>query len=301
MTKATTDTSRRMKPSASGGNGWRLEKIGVSEFDLSDPYHLALTLSWPQFIAGLAIIYLAINFLFALLYFFAPGSVVNLPPGSLVDAFFFSVETLATVGYGNMAPVTLYSHIVSTIEIFISLIFTATMTGLVFVRFSKPKAKLLFSACAIVMRGDGKPKLMIRIGNGRMNSLNDANVRLTTLVDVIGADGRRFRRMEDLKLQRDDLPFFPLTWTIIHEITEESPLASLRTISQEQLEETSIRLMLNMTARDPSLGAQVYASRAYTHHDIKLDMRYIDAVTSLGHDHSVADMRKISDIEPEAS
>ena len=171
------------------------------------------------------------------------------------------------------------------------------MTGLVFVRFSKAKAKLIFAIHPVVMRSGGHTRLVIRIGNGRMNSLNDASVRLTTLVDVITPDGRRFRRMEDLKLQRDNLPFFPLTWSILHDVIEESPLQALRTMTEEELNASNIRFMLNVTARDPSLGAQVYASHAYGHNDIKLDMRYADAITSIGENHSVADMRKISDIE----
>jgi inward rectifier potassium channel len=293
-------SSQRVHQIATGSGGLRLEKIGVPKFDLGDPYHLALALTWPQFFIGLIVVYLSINFLFALLYFAAPGTVVNLPPGSLVDAFFFSIETLATVGYGNMAPVTLYSHIVSAIEIFVGMVLTATMTGLVFVRFSKPKAKLLFASHAVVARSKGHTRLMVRIGNGRMHALQEASVRLTTLVDITTADGQRLRRLEDLKLQRNDLPFFPLTWTITHEITPDSPLALLQTLTPAELRDTAIRLMLSVTARDPDLGAQVYASHAYGHDDIKLDMHYADAITGNGDDHSVADMRKISDMEPDS-
>jgi inward rectifier potassium channel len=294
------NSAQRMQQVATGTDALRMEKIGVPKFDLGDPYHLALALTWPQFFVGLILVYLAINFFFALLYYAAPGTVVNLPPGSLVDAFFFSIETLATVGYGNMAPVTLYSHIVSAIEIFVGMVLTATMTGLVFVRFSKPKAKLLFASHAVVARSKGNARLMIRIGNGRLNALQDTNVRLTTLVDSVTADGQRYRRMEDLKLQRSDQPFFPLTWTITHDITPDSPLALLQTLTEAELRDTTLRLMLSVTARDPALGAQVYAAHAYGHDDIKLDMRYADAVTSSGDNHSVADMRKISDVEPDS-
>jgi inward rectifier potassium channel len=292
------DTARPLKATASGSSVLRLEKLGVSRFDLSDPYHLALALTWPQFFAGLVLVYLAINFFFALLYFLAPGSVVNLPPGSLVDALFFSIETLATVGYGNMAPVTLYSHIISAVEIFVGMLLTATMTGLVFVRFSKPKSKLLFASSAVVTRAHGEAQLMVRIGNGRMNALNDATVRLTTLVSITSPDGQRFRRMADLDLVRSELPYFPLTWTVTHNISESSPLAALRTADAQALAGSGLRLMVSVAARDPELGAQVYATHAYGHGDIALDMRYTDAISGNGDDYSVADMRKISDIEP---
>jgi inward rectifier potassium channel len=287
---------KAMAPTATGTSALRLEKIGVREFDLNDPYHLALAITWPQFFAGLLALYLTINFLFALLYFAVPGSVVNLPPGSLTDAFFFSIETLATVGYGNMAPVTLYAHTVSAIEIFVGMLLTATMTGLVFVRFSKPKAKLLFAEQVAVSRKNGVCRLMVRVGNGRMNALNDANIRISTLTDSM-VDGQLFRSLVDLKLVRADIPFFPLTWTVMHEISETSPLAYLRTADQAVMQESALRLMVSMTARDPALGAQVYATHNYGAKDIVLDMRYADAITASDDNHSIADMRKISAME----
>ena len=293
--------TQAVKPISSSESSFRLEKIGVKQFDLNDPYHFALSISWTQFFVGLVAVYLLINFFFALLYFMAPGSVVNLPPGSLVDAFFFSIETLATVGYGNMAPVTLYSHIISAIEIFIGMVLTATMTGLVFVRFSRPKAKILFADHAVVSRSGGQAQLMVRMGNGRLHALYDASVRVTTLVSETGPDGQHFRRMVDLALQRTDMPYFPLTWTLIHEITEDSPLAALRQIDAHALQESALRVMVSITTRDPSLGAQVYAAHTYGAQDIALDMRYTDAITVKGVDHSVADLGKISDMEPDTA
>ncbi|NVO07020.1 MAG: Inward rectifier potassium channel [Rhodoferax sp.] len=296
---ATEPKTKAMKPLSPGEGNFRLEKIGVKQFELGDPYHFALAISWTQFFVGLIAVYLLINLVFALLYYLAPGSVVNLPAGSLVDAFFFSIETLATVGYGNMAPVTLYSHVISAIEIIVGMVLTATMTGLVFVRFSRPKAKVLFANHAVVSRSGGQAQLMIRIGNGRMHALYDASVRVTTLVTATSPDGQQFRRMVDLDLQRFDLPFFPLTWTLIHVITDDSPLAELRQIDQQGLMQSGLRILVSMTMRDPSLGAQVYAAHSYTPQDIALDMRYGDAITVMDENHSVADMGKISDMEPD--
>lgn len=290
---------RRLPHHGGGSAAFKIEKVGVSEFDLRDPYHLALTLTWPQFFAGLLLVYLGINLVFALLYFAAPGAVTNLEPGSLLGAFFFSIETLATVGYGNMAPVTMYSHVVSTVEIFVGMLLTATMTGLVFVRFSKPRAKIIFASKVVVTRSGGRTRLMVRIGNGRMYALQDAAVRLATLVSEVEPGGQRFRYLVDLKLLRDDLSSFPLTWTVIHEVTEDSPLALLRTADPLTLAESGLRIMLSVTARDPSLSAQVYASTTYTAQDIALDMRYADAVTALSDEHAVADMRRLGAIEPE--
>ena len=291
---------KRLPRHADGGGAVKLEKIGVSEFDLSDPYHLALTLTWPQFFLGLLAVYLVINLIFALLYFAVPGSVTNLPPGSLLDAFFFSIETLATVGYGHMAPITGYGHMVSAVEIFIGMLLTATMTGLVFVRFSKPRAKIIFAAKAVVTRNGSRTRLMIRIGNGRMYALSDAVVRLTTVVGETEPSGHRFRHVVDLKLVRDALSYFPLTWTVIHEVTDDSPLALLRLATPASLASAGFRVMLSVTARDPSLGAQVYAAHVYSAADIDLDVRYADAVTALSDEHARADMRKIGDTEPDS-
>ena len=288
-------TSRTTIDSRTGS--MRLDKLGVSRFSLTDPYHFALTLSWFEFFAVLVVAYVAINFAFGLLYFAVPGSIANLPAGSLVEAFFFSVETLATVGYGAMAPSTLYGHVVATIEIFIGMLFTATMTGLVFVRFSRPKAKILFAERIVVTTHDGRPMLMIRIGNGRANSLSDATARLTVLLVERSADGRMFRRALDLKLVRSDFPFFPLTWTLMHELGPASPLVGL---GAEDPRVGELRFMLRISALDPSLGAHVQDARSYKGDDLAFGMRYVDAVTWDGHDHSIADMRKISLIEPDA-
>ncbi len=296
------DKKSSMKPVTHSGTGsgtLKLEKVGVREFDITDPYHLALTMSWPQFFSGLFMLYAVINSCFALLYYVAPGSVSNMPPYSLRDAFFFSIETLATVGYGHMAPITTYSHTVSAIEMFVGMVLTATMTGLVFVRFSKPKAKLLFASHAVVVRRSGVPSLMIRIGNGRMNALNDARVRVTTFVSETAADGQKIRSMVDLRLSRSDMPFFPLTWTLIHELTDDSPLVLLRSVETSTLHTSGMRLLVSITAHDPALGAQVFANYAYGPDQIALDTRYTDAITHTSDQRSVADMRKISDMQAE--
>lgn len=273
-----------------------LEKLGVSRFDLRDPYHFALTLSWPEFFVLLVIAYVAVNLFFATLYYAVPGSVTNLPPKSAFDAFFFSVETLSTVGYGFMVPATRYAHIVVTLEIFVGMLFTATMTGLVFVRFSKPKAKIIFADTLVVAGYEGRQMLMLRIGNGRLNELADASTRFTALKMEIGPDGQPFRRTVDLALRRPEFPYFPLTWTVMHELNESSPLHPL---TPQTAESSSLRLMLSVAARDPALGAQVFASQSYRGSDIAFGMRYADATSWDGADNTVADMRKIGLVEPD--
>jgi inward rectifier potassium channel len=157
---------------------YEFEKKGVSRFDLRDPYHLAVALTWPQFFAAMLALYLSINVVFAALYWLVPGSVANARPGSFADVFFFSIETLATVGYGEMYPATLYSHVVVALEIVCGFAFTAILTGLTFVRFSRPRAKLVFAANPVVAVHRTKPTLMVRIGNGRVGVLTVVAAKL---------------------------------------------------------------------------------------------------------------------------
>ena len=138
---------------------YEFKKQGVSRFDLRDPYHLAVALTWPQFLAALLALYLSVNVVFATLFWLVPGSVANARPDSFSDAFFFSIETLATVGYGKMYPATLHGHMIASIEIVCGIAFTAILTGLTFVRFSRPQAKLIFAANPVVAMHNGEPTL----------------------------------------------------------------------------------------------------------------------------------------------
>ncbi len=160
------------------------KKKGVTRFDMRDPYHLAVALTWPQFCATLLVMYLLVNVAFATCFWLVPGSVVNARPYSFPDALFFSIETLATVGYGEMYPATLYGHVIAATEIVCGLGFTAILTGLTFVRFSRPRAKLVFASHPVVAMHNGKPTLMVRVGNGRANVLMDAVTKLNVLLSV---------------------------------------------------------------------------------------------------------------------
>src|SRR6516162_894382 len=203
---------------------YEFEKKGVSRFDLRDPYHLAVALSWPQFLAALLALYLSVNVVFAILFWLAPGSVAHARPGAFADAFFFSVQTLATVGYGKMYPATLYGHVVVAFEIVSGLAFTAILTGLTFVCFSRPRAKLVFAPNPVVAMHNTKPTLMLQVANGRPGVLSDATAKLNVLLSERAADGRLLRRAQELRLERAHIPLFPLSWTLMHVLDEKSPL-----------------------------------------------------------------------------
>jgi inward rectifier potassium channel len=277
--------------------GLEFAKIGASRYDLTDPYHLALTVRWPTFAAGVFGAYGLINLLFALLYLAQPGCIAHARPGSMPDAFFFSIETLATVGYGVMAPAGLYGHLVASAEIVTGMAFTAIMTGLVFVRFSKAKAKILYADVAVIARHNGRQTLMFRIGNARTSVMTQLRVEANALVQEETAEGGRYRRLHELPLIRSSIPVFPMVLTLMHDIDEHSPLTGL---DEAALAESDLTIILSIEARDPQLAATVYDMKAYFARDIRPRMRFVGAVTQ-EEGRTVADLRRISEIEPDTN
>lgn len=275
---------------------YEFKKKGVSRFDLRDPYHLAVALTWPQFLAALLALYLSVNVVFATLFWLVPGSVANAEPDSFSDAFFFSIETLATVGYGEMYPATLLGHIVASIEIVCGLAFTAILTGLTFVRFSRPRAKLIFAANPVVAMHNGKPTLMVRIGNGRAAVLADAKAQLNVLLTETATEGTVFHRAQELRLERAHIPIFPLFWTLMHVLDERSPLNGY---DAARAVKANAQVFVAIEARDPTLATTVHDIRNYPAEDIRFGMRYTEAVTSERDGTPVLDLTTIGALEPD--
>ena len=272
---------------------YEFRKRGVSRFDLRDPCHLAVTLTWPQFLAALFLLYLSVNIVFASLFWLAPGSVANARSNSFSDVF-FSIETLSTVGYGDMYPATAYGRLVAGGEIVCGLAFTAILTGLTFVRFSRPRAKLVFATNPVVAVHNGKPTLMVRIGNGRATGLADAKAQLNVVLSERSAGGEVFHRAQELRLERAHIPIFPLFWTLMHVVDERSPLHgydAARTIA------ANAQVFVLIEARDPTLATTVHEIRNYAAQDIRFGMRYADAVTTAEDGAPVLDLTRIGALE----
>ena len=242
----------------------------MSRFDLRDPYHLAIALTWPEFLASVLVLYLFINVVFAMFFWLAPGSIGHARPGSFLDAFFFSIETVSTVGYGEMYPATTYGHLIASAAIVCGLAFTAILTGLTFVRFSRPRAKLIFAANPVIATHHDKPTLMVRIGNGRTAVLTDAVARLNVLLSEIGPDGQVFHRAQELRLERAHLPIFPLFWTLMHVLDERSPLYGY---DARRAIETDAQVFVTIEARDPMLSATVHDLHNYSASEKRFGMR----------------------------
>jgi inward rectifier potassium channel len=271
-------------------------KKGLSAFDPHDPYHFAVSLSWKRFAFFFIAAEIVINAAFAGLYTLQPGAIANQPMPGFFSAFFFSLETLATVGYGEMYPGTTYGHIVSSLEIVTGTVFTAIMTGLLFIRFSKPRARVLYAAHPVVTMNNGKPTLMLRIGNARTNVLHNVTLSLHTLVRSTSTEGQRQANIVELPLQRSRFPIFAILYTMMHVIDETSPLYGLDPAGEDF---QALRLFVTISAKDPSVGQEVSDLHTIAGTDIRVGMRYVDAITPIDTNKVLADYSLLSAIEPE--
>ena len=248
-------------------------KLNVEKFDWRDTYHLVLTLSWPGF-AGLVFgIYLLINLVFAALYMLNAHAVAEMRPGSFFDAFFFSVETLATVGYGHMYPESFYGHLIAMLEIMVGMFGLAVITGLIFVRFSRPTARIHFSKVAVITPFDGVPNLMIRVANLRHQAMVEPEFRMILIRNIITAEGDEVRRFRSLKLEFDRLIAFPTVLTVRHRIDEESPLFGM---TPKEFQRQDIRILASIVGVDTVIVAPVQSFGDYNYGQIEWNRRFVE-------------------------
>jgi inward rectifier potassium channel len=240
--------------------GREVRTLGIAPAVFQDLYHYLMTVSWPRLFAVLAAFFLVFDFLFGCLYYLKPGSVANLSPPGFAGAFFFSVETLATVGYGEMHPYSLYGHIVSMVEVFVGLMMLALVTGLMFARFSRPRARFLFARYAVVRPVDNRLTLMFRAANARQNVVQEASAKLRMIRDEVTPEGLELRRITDLKLVREQHPAFFVGWTIMHVIDDASPL---RSESEESLRLSGATFILSLSGTDETTGHTLMAREEY--------------------------------------
>jgi inward rectifier potassium channel len=267
---------------------------GLRQRPLGDFYHRAMTATWLAFFAGALAVFLALNLFFALLYGLGRDPVANAPDG-LLSLFFFSVETMATVGFGDMHPQTPYAHAIATAEIFSGLSLIALMTGLIFSRFSRPRARFMFANRIVIGQHDGKPTLMVRIANARQNSISDANARLWLLTTEQTVEGRRYRRYRELKLVRNENPTFALSWTLFHVLDGSSAMHGM---TAHTLEASDAGLLLTVAGLDDESSQELHARHTYAHSDIAWQHRYADIV-NLNHGRVWIDFSRLHEIEPD--
>jgi len=270
-------------------------KVNTEGIDWRDAYQWLLGLRWPQFAVFVAVVYISLNLVFALLYLIGRNSIAGIAPGSFSDAFFFSVQTLATVGYGHWYPQTFYGHVVTTIEIMCGVFLLAVMTGLIFVRFSRPTARIVFSKTVVIAPLNGQPTLMVRVGNARQQSMVEAEFRIMFNRDEPLVEGGDFRYFYHLKLHFDRLAMFPAALTLRHVIDEQSPLYGA---TPESLQASRAILIVSVVGIDPVISAAVQTQKDYLASDIRFGERFVEIYTSHGDGKLTVDYGRIHDTEP---
>jgi inward rectifier potassium channel len=276
-------------------SGRRFVRHGLPGRRWQDLYHFYMTISWPRLFVSFAAFLMAFNLLFAAVYWLHQGGIANLNPPGFWGCFFFSVETLATVGYGDMHPQTLFAHIIASVEIFTGMMSLAVIAGMMFARFSRPTARILFARYAVIRPLDGEPTLMLRAANERGNVIMEAQARLRLVREERTVEGYRIRRIHDLPLRRAEQPAFLLGWTLLHTLGPDSPLAGA---TRESLQARNAFLILTLSGIDETTGQTLMARHEYPPETLHWQHTFVD-ILSTGEDGAEhIDYTKFHDVVP---
>jgi inward rectifier potassium channel len=273
---------------------FNVRRIGLSPFRSLSLYHQLLTISWPRFFMSVAGFYLVSNLAFACAYVWAgpgalSGTTATTPGGRFLEAFFFSVHTLATIGYGTMSPHRLSAHLLVTVEALFGLMGLALVTGILFARFSRPDARIVFSHQAVIAPHKGGWALMFRIANARTNQLLEVSATVT----LNRLEGGR-RRYYELPLERRKIMFFPLHWVIVHAIDETSPLAN---VTHEQFLASDAEILVLLSAVEEDFGQNVHARFSYLANEVFWGARFANMYVDTDDGTVAVDMRQLHRIE----
>jgi len=258
----------------------------------TDFYHAILTIPWLLFIPVLGLFFVLLNSVFALLYMLDPQGIAYARPGNFWDAFLFSVQTIASINYSVMVPKSHYANVLVVLEAFSGIINLALITGVLFSRFSRPSARILFSQCAVVTAFDGVPTLMFRAANQRGNQILDANVSLTYAWQQTTREGLTMRRFQELALVRARSPLFALSWTVMHRVDETSPLHGQ---TLESLQACQGELIVLLSGTDETLADMVFARHSYQPDRILWGHRFVDIISRLPDGRRMVDLFRFHD------
>lgn len=255
-----------------------LERVGHTTHNSAESlFALLLRQSWTTLGLMMFGLYLAINLLFALLFWVVPGSIAG-SEGGFADAFFLSVQSLATIGYGVLSPKGTWGNLLVTLESFVGIAYSALATGVFFAKFARPKPHVLFSKVAVVHLRDGQSTLCFRVGNLRGVDIVEASIRVSLLRTHVTAEGERMRRFYDVALERDRTPLFAISWLVMHRIDASSPLAGA---THDGLVAEDARLIVSLTGYDEAYGQTVYARHTYDARLIRFGERFVDVLETL--------------------
>ncbi len=261
----------------------------------ADLYHRTLVMGWWTFLLIGVASYLGLNLLFAGLYMLDAHGIGHARPGVFADAFFFSVQTMATIGYGVLTPDTTYANLVVLAETMVALVFVTIATGATFARFSRPTARVRFSRVVTVAPFNGVPTLSARMANARRNQILEATVSLTLLRNERSSEGQPMRRFYDLALARGHTPIFSLSFTAMHSIGADSPLfgATRESLLAEQAE-----LLVTVTGLDDTMAQTIHARTSYSAEEIMFGYRYADMFGYTQTGQVVLDLDRFHEVRP---
>lgn len=262
----------------------------------SDLYFFLMAGSWWRVFGVLGAAYVVVNLVFACLYLLQPGSIEGVPQPTFLDAFSFSVQTVSTIGFGGMSPGSAYSDILVAVEAAVGLLAVALVTGVVFAKFSAPQSFVLFSRLPVVTTRNGRRTLMFRLGNVRGNEVIDARISVTAMISETSPEGHELRALHDLKLRRDESPMFAISWTIIHEIDDESPL---RDIDFYDPGSPLGVIIATMTGHDATYAQTTHARHLYYPETVRVGYRMVDVVSTMDDGRIRVDYTRFHDVTPD--
>ena len=268
--------------------------VGTTPHPVRDAYHSLLRMSWGGVLLTIALLFLAANGIFAVIFTLV-GGISGAHDGSFRDAFFFSVQTLGTVGYGAMYPVSTAANLVVTAEQIVGVILTALATGIVFARFSQTTSMLVFTSKVCISPMEGMPTLMMRVGNDRESTIVEASIRVIMIRTITTQEGMLFYKMVDLPLQRDRSLALSRSWTVMHVVDEKSPLFGL---TPEAVAEHEVEITASVTGTDDTSLQPVHARRRYEAKDIVWGARPADVLSELPDGRLQLDVKKFDVIVP---
>ncbi len=278
---------------------FNVRRTGLAFWPSLSPYHLLLTVSWGKFLSLMTLSFVLLNTCFALAYLACgegalTGAMAEQHFSAFWQAFFFSVHTFATIGYGNISPVGMAANVIVVVESLTGLLATALITGLIFARFSRPTARIVFSHQAVIAPYKDITAFMFRITNARKAQLIavEAKVNLSLYE---GGNGPTNRRFHQLKLERSRVDVFPLSWTIVHPIDEDSPLYGY---TPEQLKQTDAEFVILLTAIDETSAQMVHTRSSYKCGELAWNAKFSNIYEPIAeHEPITIDVGRLHDIE----
>jgi len=268
---------------------------GQDKSRFTDFYHAVLSVPWVVFFLGLGVAFAAVNAVFALAYMVDPGGIEHARRGNFWDAFVFSAQTIGSINYSVMVPKSTYVNTLVIVEAFVGYVVLALFTGMIFARFSRPFARVVFSKVAVIAPYDGVPTLMFRTANQRGNQILDASMTVTLARQHASQEGIVMRRFEELKLLRARTSLFALSWTIMHVIDETSPLFGL---TEQDLIDRQIELVALLSGADATMAETIYARYSYGPDDLVRNHRFVDVLYLTPKGQRVVDLTRFHDTEP---